>query len=597
MPVAEPMVGVPGPTAIPAAPETVHQRWWTWFGWPLAGLLLAALRAPGFSLNGDVRYTLGALRTTAEFGFGPAEVWAHRPMTNRLLMAGADQLTWGDFAQREAMWLLLGGLVCGATGGCLARALRPLLGPGGGAGVSIGVVAALVWAPQRDVWQPEWTAAWLAAAGVAAGLSSRWWGSFASAVFLVAASLMKYTTATSAAVALLVLAAVQVRRAVVVASLTAAVGAVVLVLQLGLVPVERMWFTELSALNSSFTGQWACQTGDAWSLCPPHSLLATMGMISPVLLVWPAATLALVWQQRGRARRAAALVPPVAVLVVAVGVVAQSSWYSYQLALLPVLAAAWLGWAVATSPWRVRILLGVSSVLAAGLTAWLMSAPLDVRKEAPPLFGTVPRTELAYWGQLVLLLVLALLVAAILARRSRPGRTVATGPEDAAAARRDRVPGLAAAAVVCVAAASALLPSMPFSYGFQLGGYTPASEKERRAKDLTAVAEINRRIGSDAPVVYLAFGEDSYLLDHPTPCRYAAATYLQRNLWADTIHLRGATENLACLADPRAEYAVVNGHWMKLERSRATQTRLELERWFDCSRDVGVRPWQVCPRR
>uniref|UniRef100_UPI0018E50615 hypothetical protein n=1 Tax=Desertihabitans aurantiacus TaxID=2282477 RepID=UPI0018E50615 len=431
-------------------------------------------------------------------------------------------------------------------------------------------------------------------AAVAAGLARARWGVPLAAVLLAATALMKYTTATTAAVALLVLALVQLRRAVVVALLTGVVGLVVLGVQFALVPVEWTWFTELSALNSEFSAQWWCRTGESWGSCPPQSLLATMGLLSPLLLVWPAAIGVLVLRLRGAARRVALVVPAAAVLLVGAGVVVQASWYSYQLDALPVLAAGWVAWAVAASPWPGRVVLGLGTLVAAASTWWLMTPPLEVREEAPPVLEVLPRTELAYWGQVVLVVVLLVVAVGVVLAASR--RTSAPQQGSAGPARQRVAVGVATAVVV-LGLAGALLPSMPFSYGFQLGGYTPESEKERRQRSLEQIAEIDQRIGPDAPVVYLAFGEDSYLFDHPTYCRYAAATYLQRNLWADTEGLRGFAENLACLEDPRAEYVVVNDHWMKLERDRAQTTREAIERWFDCGRDVGTSSWRVCPRR
>lgn len=144
---------------------------------------------------------------------------------------------------------------------------------------------------------------------------------------------------------------------------------------------------------------------------------------------------------------------------------------------------------------------------------------------------------------------------------------------------------------------NSVLPAAAYSFTFGADWKTPLVEKEKASNFAAGGAQVRETIGADTPVVYLAPGERSYWVRNPTFCRYAAATYLNRSVWVDVDNLVGFAENLSCLADRRAAYAVIEPGWFKLERTDPA-VRRQLEEYFDCSQPVLVRSSHlVCPRR
>ncbi|CAM5248753.1 hypothetical protein STENM223S_03256 [Streptomyces tendae] len=66
------------------------------------------------------------------------------------------------------------------------------------------------------------------------------------------------------------------------------------------------------------------------------------------------------------------------------------------------------------------------------------------------------------------------------------------------------------------------------------------------------------------PVLYLAFGETAYDLDHPGQCRYPIATFLQRTRYLpDVAELKSFKENADCVDHDPAPYAVLERPWFQ----------------------------------
>lgn len=568
-------------------------------GWLLLTAVLAAARLPVFELWGDVRFTLGVERVTARTGWSSWEIWAHRPMLNRVLMAGADHLTGG--AHREQQLYLLGALCCGLVIAWLHRQLRRGLGGVESAGLCAGLLAALVWAPSPTVLQPEWWAALTAVAGVALGLVARRGPSAERLValgvglLLAATVLMKLTTIGTAATAWAVVAlwcwphfrARVLRVTVASAAMLVLLGAAGL-----LVEQERVWLAEMPALNPDPGSLQLCAPWRPPSAeCGLQAMLRNVAIASPLVLLLPATTLALVVLTRGRLRLLAVAVPVVGVAGALATTLVQAQWFVYHAAAVPLLAAAWAGWALTrwfrhhgTWLWPLAVpfaLTGLASLA-------LLALPTAWRTSREPFLGDLAPAQLP---DALAVLVVAGSVAAV---------GGAVGAAGSGLPRRPAQPlGLVVGASLSLAVtvAAPVLPGVAYAYEHGPAGKTAAGEQERRRQQAALGEGVRAAIGPDTPVVYVAFGERSYWVDNPTHCRYAAATFLQRSVYVPTAHLRSFADNLACLSDPRARFLVREDRWLHLHRVDPA-VRQGLEDNFDCSRPTYERSGvTICPRR
>lgn len=604
-PVAHPPVEVASHTSAPRAPATSLGPGWSWRPWSWLALtaLLVALRVPTFQIWGDVRYTLGVERVTARTGWPSSEVWTHRPMLNRMLMAGLDRLTADPF--RELQLLAWSALAAGAVVWLLHRQLRRWLGWIESAALGAAVLVALIWAPSVTILQPEWYAVLTAVAAVGvAGLpqSRHRLGeagiALGAASLLVATVLMKWTTVSTAVTAAAVVLALCWRlrsRLALVAAASIVLLPVVLGLQILLIPHEGLWLKELPQLNRDPTSMVWCPVWPApTDSCGLQKVLMNEVITSPALVILPAALVLLALTTVGPMRVAALVLPVVAFAGTLATTVAQAQWFPYHLAIAPVVAAGWLAWAVAR--WARRVPsrvppLALPALLAMAGSSWLLMQPLAVRRSADPLwFGQTP-ANLAL-GSAAGLAALAVILAL------RGIRRLARTPTPASAGRSATVlAGLMAVLAVTATMVNPVLPTTAYSFNFRADYKTPSVERDK-ADTLAALGtRIRATIGADTPVVYLSPGERSYWVGNPTYCRYAAATYLQRTRYVPTAHLVGFAENLACLADGRATYVVIENGWLKLAQvDPVVQQRLG--EFFDCSEPAyadGLAT--VCPRR
>jgi hypothetical protein len=595
----------PGPEAPAPAGRGRPSGWAAGAGWVGLALALAAARLPTYELWGDVRFTLGVQRVTALTGWSAAETWAHRPLTNRLLMAGLDHLTGGPY--REQQLLGWGALGCGLVVAALHRRLRARWGALESVGLCAGLLVALLWTSPRSLLQPEWFALLTAVAAVAVAArpattrSGEWAVAGLTGLWLTATVAMKLTTVGTAAAAWAVIVALcwgQQRRLVRLTGATLVLVPLVLAVEVLLVPHEGVWLREMSRLNPDpATLGWCLPFAAPEAACGLPELLANELVLSPALLLLPAAVVLLARATSGAGRVAVVLLPVVGVGTAVATTVWQAKWFGHHLAALGVLAGAWLGWALARRlrptgrpPWA----LVVPALVAGPVLAALLSLPVAVRvSTAPRWLGLTAAsgTALVAAGVAVAALVAALRVSAGPGVGSRWTSAEATG-------RRPAVAGVVLGALALAAVfVNPLLPRTGFSYDLQSAGTTATTQHATRAAQIALAARIHARIGADTPVVYLAFGERAYWLQNPTYCRYAAATFLQRSVWLPTRGLRGFAENLDCLDDPRAAYVVVESDWFRFDRTDPL-VRQRLSAAFDCTRPVlQERSARVCPRR
>jgi hypothetical protein len=98
-------------------------------------------------------------------------------------------------------------------------------------------------------------------------------------------------------------------------------------------------------------------------------------------------------------------------------------------------------------------------------------------------------------------------------------------------------------------------------------------------------------------VLYLAFGETAYDLDHPARCRYPIATFLQRTRYLpDVAELKSFKENADCVDHDPAPYAVLERPWFQ-------PGRVDPELWrrvtavYDCPPGEPGERLVLCVRR
>ncbi len=601
----------------------------------------AALVAAGAmcwsGLNHDVRYVLGGMRVSGRAGFPASGVFVHRPLAYRWLLSGLDHLTGGPVAVREAWTRALVIVLTVALAWWLRRGLGRFLPRREATAVAVAVGAVLVYAPAWDFLQPEWVAAWLAVASLAAGLALRRTlvAAGAAGVLAALAVLVKYTTAPTALLPLGALVVLDRRRGWWAAAAAALATPAGFVLAIAVQPREWRWFNELSALNPDTPVQQGLHAADLRLLA---QTVGTEALMNPAVALLPAAVLLLA---RGaatrRARWAWPLLTGAGVAGVLVALVVQGQWFQYHLAALPVLGAALCGLAAARTtrgaPHRVPPVL-VAAALLLGVAVPLAAArPLPWRTA----HGTAAYVLLS-------VVVAGTLVAAWRAGGARPAgagsdagaartaRAAGAAPGDGPAAgdaddgrtdddradrnradgnRADRVGDarrrVAAGATAWAAGVAALLavaipawPTTPYSFDTRHAGFT-ALERAHDRRDLDRwLDSVRDRIGPDTSVTYLAFGDVAYLLGNPTHCRYPTPDFLQRTRYDREITAQVSyREDLRCVADPAARFAVLDTSWFPLP-AVAPEVADTIRAHFACGRPVAAYPrfhLVVCPRR
>jgi hypothetical protein len=520
-------------------------------------------------LTGDLHYVLAALRTGRAAGYSPSEVFTHRPFFYRWFVAVLDRLTSvGGTAVREALMGAVGVLLAAAAAGALYAALLRRV-TGREAALTAGSVGlALALAPRNDFLQPEWAAVVLTVLAVAAtlGPSGPWRGALLAALPLGLAVMMKYSTAATAAIGVLLVYAVDRGRAVRIALLAVPAAAALFGLSLLAGSHEWQWTEDMPQINQSALSRTGIRPG--FILERSVDFLADRAVVSPVLLLLPGALLLVLSRVPGRARRAELLL---VALTIGLGaqavVVVQGNWFLYHGAQMPVLAAALWGLAVGgarrSPPWC----FGAVSLLCGALPVLYAEAPEDLQQ------------PYVVWA----LALIALLVAGADVLRARTRRP----------ARAMWLPALTG--VVCLT--GAIWPGSPHLVQYGKVRMTSAAYLSEMRRTEAEADRLRAEMPSGAPVLYLAFGDTTYYVGHPARCRYPIATFLQRTRYLpDVTELRSYQENADCIDHGTAPYAILDRAWFRPGKV-APELWRRIEAAYDCPPAGPGAQTVLCVRR
>ncbi|MFJ9022759.1 hypothetical protein ACIRPU_22720 [Streptomyces sp. NPDC102259] len=537
-----PPVARRGPS--PHGPATRRLRLTSPAGWTTAittaALLIWTTLTAGVFL--DIRYVLAALRTTGASGLSPSEIFAHRPFFYRWLLAGLDSVTGGSNAVREALLRLIGIVLCAAAGLLLHRALRRRMPERDALLVSGLVALTLAFAPVIDYLQPEWFAIVFATVAVAAalGVRRRWQATALAALPLALALLMKYSTAGTAAMALLVVFAVDRVRGLLLAAATAVGTGLLFALSAWSGSRELQWLRDMPHINAHALGKDPIVVSDL--LLRTADYLGDRIAVTPVLALLPGALLLFAATLPSRRQRAEAVLVTLLLLVIALAVVVyQGNWFAYHGESLPVLAAALT--ALAIGRWYgahgrpplcltlLALLYGATPLLAlvrtdvdTDVVAWLASAAALLAGAADLLWVRAPRAR-------ALRVPVALPVLAV---------------------------------VVCLAATVWPLSGVRVIEGRIV---TTNAELKAQARSAEAAAkQVDAELPDGVPVLYLTFGQQAYYIDHPTACRYPFPTFFNvPKQLTEVPSLESTRENVRCITQEHpAAYAVYQPSWLSL---------------------------------
>ncbi|WP_328780797.1 hypothetical protein OHT68_18110 [Streptomyces canus] len=552
-----------------ARPRTTGRRspqWWAAAALPSAVAVVYTALTRG--LTGDLHYVLAALRTGRAAGYSPSEVFTHRPYFYRWFVALLDRLAFfGGTAVREATMNVAGVLLAIAAGYALHAALVRRLGAREAAVTAGATGLALALAPRNDFLQPEWAAVVLTVFGAAAALGLRrpWPAALLAALPFGLAVMMKYSTAATAAIGVLLVYAVDRGRAVRVAVLGVPAALALFGVSVLAGSHEWQWTEDMPQINQSALSR----TGIRPHFILDRSLdfLADRAVTSPVLLLLPGALLLVLTRVQGRLRRAELLAVAALIgLAAQAVVVVQGNWFLYHGAQMPVVAAVVWGVAVGgarrSPPWcfgAVSLLYGV----------------------APVVYAQLPRGAQRSWEVWAagLVALLAAVLDVVLEKRLRNRSAV-----------------LVALSGVVLLAAS-IWPGSPHLVQYGKVTVTGAEYLQSQRRAAEDADRIRAELPAGAPVLYLAFGETAYDVGHPARCRYPIATFLQRTRYLpDVVELKSFKENADCVDHDPAPYAVLERPWFQ-------PGRVDPELWrrvtavYDCPRGEEGARLVLCVRR
>ncbi|MFF4763699.1 hypothetical protein [Streptomyces sp. NPDC001292] len=582
MPTA-PAEGDGGTDAAPGRPEGGRRSplWWAAFALPAVAAVVYTVATR--RLTGDIHYVLGALRTGGEAGYSPSEVFTHRPFFYRWFIAGLDRIAFGGTGLRETLLEAAGALLAAAAAAALYTALLRRVTAREAALTAGATGLALALAPRTDFLQPEWAAVVLTVLGVAAaiGPARPWPAALLAGLPLGLAVMMKYSTAATAAIGVLLVYAVDRGRAVRLALVAVPTAAALFGLSVLAGSHEWQWTRDMPQINQSALSRTGIHP--SFVLARSVDYLADRAVLSPVLLLLPGALLLVLGRVRGRLRRAELLAVAAAVGLGALAVVVvQGNWFLYHAAQLPVLAAALWGLAVGgvrrTPP---RLFCAVSLGYGA-LPVLYARAPEGVQRPA------------VVWAAGALAL-LAALVDALLEARGTRGSGAGAGSRRRSPAHGVWHASAALAAVVCLA--GSIWPGSPH---LVMNGRVTVTSAEY-LREMRSVADQAGRLRAGmpdgAPVLYLAFGDAAYYIGHPARCRYPIATFLQRSRFLpDVAELTSFRENADCVDHDPAPYAVLERGWFRPGKVDAALAR-RIAAVYDCPPASAGGKLVLCVRR
>lgn len=524
------------------------------WGGAVTALALLCYSVVTSGMNGDLRYVLACLRSAKGGGFSASDTFVHRPFFYRWFVAGLDSLTFGSTTTREMIIRIAAVLLCVATGLALRAALARRLPPRDATLTAAVVTLALAFAPKIDFLQPEWAATLLSVLAVAAalGIERPWPAAAVAAVPLGLTVMMKYSTAATALMALLLLFAVDRMRAVRLGLVTGVSSVVLFGISLLAGSRELQWAKDMPKINQGALTRKGLDP--SFLLDKSASFLVDRAYLSPVVALLPAALLLLLSRQRDRRRRAELAALAVLIVLVCLAAVAvQGNWFGYHAASLPVGAAAL--WGLAVAAWyrahgRPPLFFTAVTAVYAAFVPFAAQAPHAVQGVA------------AGWAA-VLVALLAATADLASARGSATVERSRAGRFAAAAVAISAVVG-----VFCLAAA--IWPGSPQLMNAGHVVYGNSDFGARSGQTAQESAELDRQIPHGAPVLYLAFGDVAYFVGHPTPCRYPVPTFLQRTKFLPDVNkLPSYKENLRCVTEDPAPTPSCSA----LGSSSATSTR------------------------
>jgi hypothetical protein len=461
-------------------------RWW--------GLLLLAplaLTVVWTGLDHDVRFVLGTLETPGRAGFTPPEVFVHRPMAYRLVLALADAGDSLPLPGREALVRVLALLVVFGVS-MLLRAGLLRYRPGREAtAVAATTGFALALAPNWDFLQPEWLAAVFATAAAGASLLIRRpvLAAAAGGSLLALTVLVKYTTVPTALVALGVVAVLDRRRAWLTALLGLPICGGLFAVTVLVEPREWRWFGELSRLN----GGSPLSRGLAWSdVGALVEAVLNEAVLVPFVALLPVSVVLLArLAPDRRVRLAWIFLSAAAVLVVLAAVVVQGQWFQYHLAALVPFAAGL--WGLAVARWSATH----------GGPPWALVLPAVALGAGVPIVSSASTEWRLAHGTVVYAALAAVVAISVLAALKQRARTW---------------PALAVLGAVAVLAVPAW-PAAPYSFDAVHPDYTNSERVAAARLDERLIEPVRARIGADTPVLYLAFGDMAYFVGNPAAWR------------------------------------------------------------------------------
>lgn len=125
----------------------------------------------------------------------------------------------------------------------------------------------------------------------------------------------------------------------------------------------------------------------------------------------------------------------------------------------------------------------------------------------------------------------------------------------------------------------------------------PLGRHYQTINELKVAREIHRVVGGqDTQVVYLAFGNATYLIGNPTSCRYPSPLFLQRSGAQLKVSAATRNESLACLTAPGARWLVWQRNWLRKNRA-AEDVLASINQNYDCDSARVIGGFMLCPRR
>ncbi|MFJ4549326.1 hypothetical protein ACIP4X_08855 [Streptomyces sp. NPDC088817] len=579
-----PAEGDGGTDAAPWPSKGVRRSplWWPAFAVPALAAVVYTVATR--RLTGDIHYVLGALRTGGDAGYSPSEVFTHRPFFYRWFIAGLDRIAFGGTGLRETLLEAAGALLAAAAAAALYTALLRRVTAREAALTAGATGLALALAPRTDFLQPEWAAVVLTVFGVAAALGPArpWPAALLAGLPLGLAVMMKYSTAATAAIGVLLVYAADRGRAVRIALVAVPTAVALFGLSVIAGSHEWQWTRDMPQINQSALSR----TGIHPSFVLTRSVeyLADRAVLSPVLLLLPGALLLILGRMRGRARRAELLAVAASVGLGALAVVVvQGNWFLYHAAQLPVLAAALWGLAVGGARRPPPRLFCAVSLVCGALPVLYARAPEGVQRP-----GVV-------WAAGALALLAALVDALLEARGSRSRSAQGTRP--APAERRYGVWHVSAALAAVVCLAASIWPGSPHLAMDGRVTMTSASYLRGMRHIEDEADRVRAGMPAGAPVLYLAFGDTTYYVGHPARCRYPIATFLQRSRFLpDVAGLPSFRENADCVDHDPAPYAVLERGWFRPGKVDADLAR-RIAAVYDCPPASAGGSLVLCVRR